>query len=206
MLKKFALTPLLVLALAGGVGATPVWAVEAATPEPRAVPAALWLDAEAVPSVEMGWTSALARRRSDKEPARELSFPLAAGLTYGAPLAVGFLGSSANAILAPTGASQPIAMFTSVAFIGAFASGYIYAGEPVRGVLVTAGDLGVVTLATLAAAGIAVVIFGPGQSAGFGLPLVAIPVVGGAWVGYQVWKMHDLRTLIDAKNARARQL
>ncbi|MDB5096199.1 MAG: hypothetical protein JWM80_620 [Cyanobacteria bacterium RYN_339] len=149
--------------------------------------------------VQLGVTPVLA-------PPVERSFPLAMGLTYGMPVAIGLAGGLLvlpfgdspvrNVVLGPIG----------LACVGSLASGYMYAGDPWRGVLVTMGDFGVIIASMLVSAGVAVAVTGGGQQAGFIIALVGTPIVLGGLTAYEVWKMRDLHDLIERKNAEARQL
>lgn len=205
---------LLSLALSASLMAAPAWASEPAT-APEAAPGETTLETTLDTPVELaaleapvtlGLTPVMARTSSVAARPNELSFPLAAGLTYGMPLAV--LGAGAL-IAFPLGAvNQSAAMAVMVPvqilFLASFTSGYIYAGEPARGGWVLLGEYGVLAGSALVALGISALIFGGGQSAGFGYALIGGPIVLGSWIGYNVWKMRDLHEIIERKNREAR--
>jgi hypothetical protein len=138
-------------------------------------------------------------------PPPEKSFPLAVGLTYGVPAACGLTGMLLTTALGESDLRYSLGPAIGLACVATLASGYVYAGDPGRGALVTLGDFGVMTGAMLVSGGVAVAITGGGQQAGFLLPLVGIPVVATSLVGYECWKMWDLKQVIERKNAEARK-
>lgn len=89
-------------------------------------------------------------------------------------------------------------------YVGSLASGYAYAGDPQRGAFVALGETAALTAAMAVSLGIAIALFGNGQSAGFGLPLIGTPIVGATWIGVNVWKMADLHAVVAQKNREAR--
>jgi hypothetical protein len=201
---------LLSLALSATLMASPAWASEpAAAPDVVPVPVetpveVAALDAPSAPLM-LGLTPVMARAGAEAAKPQPLSFPLAAGLTYGMPLAVLGVGALIALPLGAVnqGAAMAVLVPVQILFLASFTSGYIYAGEPARGGWVLLGEYGVLAGSALVAMGISVLLFGGGQSAGFGYALIGGPIVLGSWIGYNVWKMRDLHEIIERKNREA---
>lgn len=206
---------LLSLALCASLAAAPAWASEAALPD--ATPAPVETAAETIPDmpvalasleapVTLGLTPVMARTAGVAAKPQELSFTTAAALTYGMPLAVLGVGALLAVPLAAVnqGAAMAVLVPVQILFLASFSSGYFYAGEPARGGWVLLGEYGVLAGSALVAMGISVLLFGGGQSAGFGYALIGGPIVLGSWIGYNVWKMRDLHEIIERKNREAR--
>ncbi|MBO9540192.1 hypothetical protein J7643_06330 [bacterium] len=74
--------------------------------------------------------------------------------------------------------------------------GYLYAGDPMRGVMVGLGGLGTVSLGVLAGVALSqAVVVGAqsgGESAGFAYVLVGLPVMALSLVGYYAWALVDV--------------
>lgn len=221
MITQALLPALLSLSLAAGLAAPPALAepveavpLEVVSIEPAPGAAIVGLasavglasiEAPAAAPLMLGLTPVMASAAGAAAPREERNFAVAVGLTYLLPLA--FLTAGAL-LVQPFANNQTAMLVVAVPFnlvaLGALGSGYVYAGEPVRGALVALGEAGVLFGSLALTFGLAVLIFGPGQSAGFGGALIGGPIVLGSWVAYNVWKLHDLHEVIERKNRQSR--
>lgn len=211
MITQALLPALLSLSLAAGLAAPPALAepveavpLEAVSIEPAPSAAIVGLasiEAPAAAPLMLGLTPVMASAAGAAASREERNFAVAVGLTYLLPLA--FLTAGAL-LVQPFANNQTAMLVVAVPFnlvaLGALGSGYFYAGEPVRGALVALGEAGVLFGSLALSFGLAVLLFGPGQSAGFGGALIGGPIVLGSWVAFNVWKLHDLHEIIERKN------
>lgn len=153
------------------------------------------------PSAWLGLTPVLAEGVSAPRPpvVRDLSYDTALTLTEGMPWVVMAIGGAGLAALSASGNTRAadIAAVPILGLgLGAYSAGYVYAGEPQRGAMVALGDVGILGAGILST----VLIFGSGQSSGFGWALVTGPITALAFIGYQVWTAFDLHDVVERKN------